>query len=387
MRTLATSRSTRSAERSTLARGLAAAKLLLACLLALVLAFATVEVYLRLTQERQFETVDEALEFIETLEPDATAGTDMPMKGLIRASSNRELIFELKPNLRTVYKGAPLETNSVGFRDREWTLEKPAGTLRIAAIGDSVLFGPYVPVEEIYLRLLEGALQAQLGTQPGARRVETLNFGVPGYNSFQEAVVVRDTALRYAPDVLLLNYCENDDGLPNFIADILDQDGGLLPRSQILRKFATLSQDEQQELGAESPASTGAAAGDGLPEEYRRMCGWPAIEAAMRSIAALARERGVKLLMVLYASRAGPDNDPNPLAERHAAIARVAQELGIELLDLHPAFTRLARERGWRDIVPLWAGPHNGHLNAEGHRAYAQELEKKLDELGWLRAE
>ena len=42
--------------------------------------------------------------------------------------------WRLEANARTFFKGAPFSTNSHGFREREVSLEKPEGVLRIAVL-------------------------------------------------------------------------------------------------------------------------------------------------------------------------------------------------------------------------------------------------------------
>jgi hypothetical protein len=121
-----------------------------------------------------------------------------------------------------------------------------------------------------------------------------------------------------------------------------------------------------------------------VPEKYRRMVGWPAVERALRRMGAVAKEQKTPVLVTIYESEAGPDYEPHPRAERHAAIARVSAELGFDFLDMSEVLGRIARERGWKDIVPLWVSPRNGHLNEEGHRLFADSLTRRLVDSGWL---
>src|SRR5262245_25041767 len=60
-----------------------------------------------------------------------------------------ELGHVLRPNLAS----GDVRTNSLGFRDREYALDKPAGTFRILGLGDSFTFGARFP-GGIYLERL-----------------------------------------------------------------------------------------------------------------------------------------------------------------------------------------------------------------------------------------
>ncbi|MBI3844676.1 MAG: hypothetical protein HY292_08575 [Planctomycetes bacterium] len=323
-------------------------------------------------------SVESQLERSEHESPDLSLGPTMHLGGLIRRSANPDLVFELKPNVHCAFHGVGVDTNSRGFRDREWTVEKPANAMRFALVGDSMLFGPYVRIEKTYARFVEAELQSRT---PNAR-VETLNFGVPGYNSYQEAAVVRDVVFEYSPDVIVLGWVGNDDQLPSFLADSQsDEEGALMRRTELYGNTLPSTHEERQRLRREHPEMVEPP---NLPESLRRMVGWPAVEQSIRTIGSLCRDRRVRVLLTLYESNAGPDHDPNPSADRHAALTRLAGESGIEVLDLHPIFTQVARDHGWRDTRPLWVRDDNAHLSEEGHRVFARALIAKIEALGWI---
>ena len=83
--------------------------------------------------------------------------------------------------------------NAAGLRDDEVATEKPAGTLRIAFLGDSRTFGYGVPIDQHFTQLIEGYFD----------KVEALNFGVPGYGVDQHLLTLRTRGLQYRPDVVV----------------------------------------------------------------------------------------------------------------------------------------------------------------------------------------
>lgn len=104
---------------------------------------------------------------------------------------------------------AYIRINSSGLRDREHTLEKPVGTFRIALLGDSYTEAMQVPAAEIYGARLEHEL-SNCSLLAG-RQVEVMNFGVSGFSTAQELLVLRHKASSYDPDLVLLAlYTEND---------------------------------------------------------------------------------------------------------------------------------------------------------------------------------
>ena len=111
----------------------------------------------------------------------------------------------LRPNLRAADNPARIATNSHGFRDREYALGKPDGTLRIVGIGDSFTFGAG-PVEDNFLDLLEDRLAGDL-----AIPVEVLNLGVPAYNTRQETLHLKEFGLQFSPDLVVLAFFVGND--------------------------------------------------------------------------------------------------------------------------------------------------------------------------------
>jgi hypothetical protein len=106
---------------------------------------------------------------------------------------------ELVPGARIVFNDQPLGVNTLGMRDRERTLAKPAGGVRIAVVGPSHVMGSGVADEDTFTRLLERRLSAA-----GAGHVEVLNFGVAARALSQQLAVLDDQVLRFAPDVVLI---------------------------------------------------------------------------------------------------------------------------------------------------------------------------------------
>ena len=96
----------------------------------------------------------------------------------------------------------PLErfgTDSRGYRLAEDVPEaKPPGTIRIAALGGSALFGFSVASEDSIPSQIEARLRSR-----GALNVEVLNFGMPGYLSTIEQW--KGMELRTASDEQLLS--------------------------------------------------------------------------------------------------------------------------------------------------------------------------------------
>jgi hypothetical protein len=121
--------------------------------------------------------------------------------GLVEASENPNLTFELRPNLDTWFQGIPFRTNSDRMADREYTLEKPADTLRIGVIGSSWTMATGVEQEDTYHAIMESALQ---GNPERTTNYEFLNFAVEYYGLRELVATARYRANKYEPDALIV---------------------------------------------------------------------------------------------------------------------------------------------------------------------------------------
>jgi len=99
--------------------------------------------------------------------------------------------------------------SSAGLRDREHAVAKPANTVRIAVLGDSMAEALQVPQEKGFASLLESSLKGCKAW--GGREVEVINFGVSGYGTAQELLTFRHRARAYSPDITVLSFYAGND--------------------------------------------------------------------------------------------------------------------------------------------------------------------------------
>ncbi|NUM42381.1 MAG: hypothetical protein HUU45_12210, partial [Leptospiraceae bacterium] len=88
------------------------------------------------------------------------------------------LHHKFKPNASGRYKTNEFDTdyniNSLGLRDKEYSVRKPDNTFRILMLGDSYTEGDGVHSHETFSKLLEDQLQ----TRTGPMKYEVINAGV-----------------------------------------------------------------------------------------------------------------------------------------------------------------------------------------------------------------
>jgi hypothetical protein len=106
----------------------------------------------------------------------------------------------MKPNLDICWNGTTFQTNRLGFRTPDVSLEKPAGTYRILVFGSSNTMGYGVNNSEIYTRHLEQFLDAWTGP---SMRVEVVNLAVAGDSPTRRLERMKKEAGRWNADWLL----------------------------------------------------------------------------------------------------------------------------------------------------------------------------------------
>ncbi len=111
--------------------------------------------------------------------------------------------LRLTPHAKVTHKTSEFEyvysTNSWGLRGKEIPLEKPAGTVRIAIVGDSFVAGLGVPDDCVFPAVLESLLNE--ASPP--MRCEVINVGRAGSSTIREADLYHAVGRRFEPDVVV----------------------------------------------------------------------------------------------------------------------------------------------------------------------------------------
>ena len=112
------------------------------------------------------------------------------------------------PNIKTYFGKRwwqnNVRQNSLGFREREFQLEKPAGIYRIAIIGDSFSYGQGIPERERLSNLIEETMRKE------GHSIEVLNFARSGTATVNHVDILQNDVLKTTPDFVLLQWLPND---------------------------------------------------------------------------------------------------------------------------------------------------------------------------------
>ncbi len=124
--------------------------------------------------------------------------------------------YSLRPNIEGWYRKegvSYVRINSDGLRDREHSKSKPADTIRVAVVGDSYSEAMHVDMDQTFWKVAEQNLQNC--PDLGGKKLEVINFGVSGYGTAQEFLMLHQRVWQYSPDVVLLAVTTNNDVTDN----------------------------------------------------------------------------------------------------------------------------------------------------------------------------
>jgi lysophospholipase L1-like esterase len=289
------------------------------------------------------------------------------------------LIYRLHPFLNTAPRagasldefGERINLNSLGYRSPERPLRKPPGTLRLACAGGSTTFDYRADSDELtWPWQLEGLLRAR------GFPIEVWNVGFPGWTSLENLISLATRDLDLAPDVIVLfqgindlqpasrqpfdrEYDRGHAGLVRRAAGFDLQPVSLLDRSVLLESLRDRIFGERNPLQILERLRT-----IDLGTGTRRTVSPEALAAFarnLRSFAAIARDRGIPVVLVtqLARIRAGyeaadktlmgiwipglaPDAVPAQVETMNDVVRSVARSEQLPLVDA-------ARLSGWQD--------------------------------------
>src|SRR3989338_3593447 len=133
-------------------------------------------------------------------------------QNLAKLSASKIFIHENKPGeiFKTkteMFGNLKIYMNSSGFRDSEFSKSKDPDTIRIAILGDSFEEAMQMPLDYRWPKLMQEKLRVLLD-----KKTAVYNFGVSGYGTDQEWLVLKYKVLAFKPDIVLLTFSPNDVG-------------------------------------------------------------------------------------------------------------------------------------------------------------------------------
>lgn len=307
---------------------------------------------------------------------------------LFVATDDPDLGYRLRAGIDTQARGVHVTTNEHGMRGPSTTVAPAAGTHRVLVLGDSVAFGFRLEQPDTFPVQLEQELESRDGGS-----WEVLNAGVEGYNTRNELAYLRSPLLDFAPETIVLLFNLNDYDYGPVMGPLgvltLDQSqrvrsDSLAIQSEFFLLLRWLVATQGRVWVGDTPATPAAPApGDEsafdpfdryvstLRKQYYREPSderWQVMVDALRDIQALARERGIRLVIAIV-----PDGDqigvPAPDLTPQKKLRDVCRDLALDCIDLQPSFAASGESPLYIDIM---------HPNAAGQRIMARDVAAHL---------
>jgi hypothetical protein len=268
------------------------------------------------------------------LQDDAPKGGQATLRSIIQPHPDDSLVFDLRPNLSVNFQGVPVRTNICGMRQGPVVVQKPKNTYRIALLGDSFTFGWGVEEDRIFAAVLERRLNSL--SQNGLR-FEVLNFGVPGYSTFQEVNRYKIDGLDFDPDAAIVFFIDNDFGYPFFVRDV-GTPGNMVPATDFVRRL----------WKGNDP---------GLEEQKVKMLGLDP-NSMLKDLAQTNKARGIRTYLAI---------NPQKDWEKHLKRLWITRKRkDIRVLDIRSPFMQMVSTRGINaKELSLRTDPHPSALKHE----------------------
>jgi lysophospholipase L1-like esterase len=234
--------------------------------------------------------------------------------------------------------------NRDGFRDRNYSVEKPENKTRIIALGDAVTFGIGVDNNETWPSHLEKDLK-----EKSSNGYQVLNFGFPFKSTKEEVIWFNRTARKYDPDIVVLQYMAND--------------------AQNISRVDEL----EKELVRNRSGSGGGDSVDARKQAIK-------IERQERKDMSIGKEMAVVEKYLLKLNKFSKEDDFDVLVFYH----------GTEASKRHLDYiNRSVREKGWEltvsDLSKSSTFGDSFYLNSRGNRLLASDLSRELVRENYIR--
>ncbi|MFC2169043.1 SGNH/GDSL hydrolase family protein [Acidobacteriota bacterium] len=327
-------------------------------ILSVLFTFSILELGLRVVYKFRFSPRGEAL---------------LPIATTYQLSKNKQLLYELRPNSGARVMGIRFEINSSGFRDKKYSLRKDKKK-RIIFVGDSITYGWNIELEETYHKILERTLDLK------GYDVDAMGMGIVGYNTIQEYYLIKDKALKFNPDMIILQISPNDfertvsikrykEGkeltlVPynDFLIPYLVGQGAI---SRMLMKYSHFYKFINLKLYWLIKKRNKEFA----PKEYF-LLGEEASFQYLKKIKYLLDREGVQFSVVIFPFK--KLEDIYPYESLHNKIHQQLEKMHVPYFDLYSAFNENGKEDIWEDRL---------HPNAKGNAIAGRYFSDFVEEL------
>lgn len=291
----------------------------------------------------------------------------------IRIALPKDVESNFPPGVPKFYE-KHVSLNKDSYRDTEHSYYKAKNTIRIVGLGDSFTFGSGIKnINDTYLKKLEKLLNQKSRDN----NYEVLNFGKPGVDTEFEIKILKNEALRYDPDIIIVGYVLNDFRDIDSIKAKKDSNIYFFWLDIYLRRYSYLYHFTNKGFNIALEAT-------GLRKSYYQTI----IDAFnsennkefnklyFKELKDISKNNNATLIIVVFPF-IHKLNDYQ-FTMPHGFIAQAGDEYGIIVLDLLPYFKNI-------DGKKLIASRYDNHPNELGHQIAADAIYEKLIKLKLVR--
>lgn len=312
-------------------------------------------------------------------------------------------LLTLRPDSSIYFNGGcfrnTIKTNSLGFHSKEYAKEKGKDTFRIIVVGDSFTEAIHVPLEKMFVSILE----EKLNNQPKPRyKYEVIPFGISSHGTYGNLLYLVNYGLKFKPDLVINAMATNDpeddmfgksdpalkfdevgDPVLNLSAsspppfyDKIKTSAKYLARKSVLFTFARkkLLEFRAQKFGIENSAL------EMLDFENET---WKLQEKLLLTMRDIARENKAGFLLVSltdghrvhrdlmedFKKQLGETSKSWGMDKLEKKLAAISLKNKIPYLPLNPLFYKMAPKKKDKTVWPC-----DGHWNETGHRWAAEAI-------------
>jgi len=258
-----------------------------------------------------------------------------------------------------------IEHNSLGFRDDEFPVQKPAGEFRAIALGDSFTWGCGVLLEHTWPQVVERHLR------DGGRPAQVINGGfAAGFTPARFDAWMRVHGLLLQPDLVIVGLCLNDMGNDTAKGPDVPMLGyEAIPREPCVSRLVEYAIWSSRQRAARAAPKDFAAVVKLHPET------WLATQNGLRNLKQVLDAKKIPLVVAVFPMLSQLDVEPYPYAGLITMAMDFCRASGIACVDLQAQFLG-------RNEVELWVHPTDQHPNHVGQRLIGDAVFAFLREQG-----
>ena len=245
--------------------------------------------------------------------------------------------------------------------------QKPAGTFRVAVVGDSFTFAPFMQFTDTF----SYKLQQMLKVSGSPREVEVINYGVPAYSTSHEIDTTKQ-AITEGADLIILQITLNDPEIkahrPTGLTENMEDRFGPLRLKGWMKKLARQWKTLGFVLTRLHNSRTHQAYTDYFTGLFMEEKTWKPFTESMSRLVGLAKEAKTPIVSVVFPLFGMPMDDKYPFYPIHTKVKDLMTSLEVPILDVSDIYKGIPLEH--LQVIP----GVDRHPNEIAHRMAAEHM-------------